>query len=184
MLCMRSIKVWGKKMTRESMFRQADKLLGKNKRIFKLKIKENGEIGISFEKKAYDYEKKIAGKFLIVTNTDEKADKIMMSYKELQMVENAFDEIKNFLDVRGIYHWKERRVRAHVFVCVLSFLIESIIERFSDESAREILKKLGRIQLTKMDLSSKRKSKITEISPKEQVIFNNLKILKPIQGLQ
>ena len=100
------------------------------------------------------------------------------------MVENAFDEIKNFLDVRGIYHWKERRVRAHVFVCVLSFLIESIIERFSDESARETLKKLGRIQLTKMDLSSKRKSKITEISSKEQVIFNNLKILKPIQGLQ
>jgi len=145
----------GKKMTRESIFRQADKLLGRNRRLFELKIGENGEIRISFKKETYDYEKKIAGKFLIVTNTDEKANKIMKSYKELQMVENAFDEIKNFLGIRGIYHWKERRVKAHVFVCVLSFLIESIIAKFSDESARETLKKLGRIKIINLNLKDR-----------------------------
>jgi len=149
-----------KKMTKESMFRQADKLLGKNRRMFELKIKENG-IEISFKKDVYDYEKKIAGKFLIVTNTDDKADEIMMSYKELQMVENAFDEIKNFLDIRGIYHWKERRVRAHVFVCVLSFLVESIIERFSDESARETLRKLERIHITQIKVGKINEKRLT-----------------------
>jgi len=169
----------GKKMTKESMFRQADKLLGKNRRIFELKIKEN-EIGISFKKEVYDYEKKIAGKFLLVTNTNEKADKIMKSYKELQMVENAFDEIKNFLDIRGIYHWKERRVRAHVFVCVLSFLIESIIERFSDESARTTLRKLERIKIINLDLKKKTKQFLTTISKDTEKIFSELKIQKPL----
>jgi len=168
----------GKKMTKESMFRQADKLLGKNRRMFELKIKEN-EIGISFKKEVYDYERKIAGKFLIVTNTDEKADKIMKSYKELQMVENAFDEIKNFLDVRPIEHHKERRVRAHVFVCVLSFLIESIIERFSDESARTTLRKLERIKLTKIDLGNKNKNQLTELSTEMINLFKMLKIHHP-----
>jgi len=166
-------------MTKESMFRQADKLLGKNRRIFELKIKEN-EIGISFKKEVYDYEKKIAGKFLLVTNTNEKADKIMKSYKELQMVENAFDEIKNFLDIRGIYHWKERRVRAHVFVCVLSFLIESIIERFSDESARTTLRKLERIKIINLDLKKKTKQFLTTISKDTEKIFSELKIQKPL----
>ncbi len=169
----------GKKMTKESMFRQADKLLGKNKRMFELKIKEN-DIGIFFKKEVYDYEKKIAGKFLIVTNTDEKANKIMEIYKKLRMVEDAFDEIKNFLDVRGIYHWKERRVRAHVFVCVLSFLIESIIEKFSDESAREILKKLGRISIIDLDLKNKTKQLLTTIPKDTQEIFSELKIQKPL----
>ena len=147
--------------------------------MFELKIKEN-EIGISFKKEVYDYEKKIAGKFLIVTNTDEKASKIMKTYKELRMVEDAFDEIKNFLDIRGIYHWKEQRVRAHVFVCVLSFLVESIIERFSDESARETLKKLRRIQITKVAVGKSVEKRLTRdsiIAAKN--IFKAIKIKQP-----
>ena len=169
----------GKRMTKESMFRQADKLLGKNRRMFELKIKEN-EIGISFKKEAYDYEKKIAGKFLIVTNTDEKADKIMKSYKELQMVENAFDEIKNFLDVRGIYHWKERRVRAHVFVCVLGFLIECIVERFSSESARKTIRELERIKLSKVIVKDKTRNLLTNLTEEQNKILKRLKIPTPV----
>lgn len=169
----------GKKITKESMINQAYKILGKNKRLFDIEEKE-GKLKIYFNEDAYDYEKKIAGKFLIVTNTDEKAGKIMKTYKELQMVENAFDEIKNFLDVRGIYHWKERRVQAHVFVCVLSFLVESIIEKFSDESARKTLGKLERIKIGKMNIGKEitfQLSRDTLISSND--IFKNLGIKIP-----
>ena len=173
------IKKKGKKITKESMINQAYKILGKNKRLFDIEEKD-GKLNISFIKDTYDYEKKIAGKFLIVTNTDEKADKIMKTYKELQMVENAFDEIKNFLDVRGIYHWKERRVKAHVFVCVLGFLVESIIERFSDESARKILKKLERIQIGKIKVGEENVFQLTEKSLQlSKEIFKNLGIKMP-----
>ncbi len=74
-----------------------------------------------------------------------KADMIVGKNKRIFKV--WFDEIKNFLDVRPIGHYKERRVEAHVFVCVLSFLCESIIERFSCESGRKILRKLERIRI-------------------------------------
>lgn len=169
----------GKKMSRESLFRQADKLLGKNRRIFELKIKES-EIEISFKKKAYDYEKKIAGKFLLVTNTDEKANKIMKSYKELQIVEKAFDKIKNFLDIRPLNHHKERRVKAHVFICVLSFLIECIIERFSDESARKVIEKLERIEIGELKVKGKAEKWVTKKHLfKTRKIFENLGIEEP-----
>lgn len=160
----------GKKITKESMINQAYKILGKNKRLFD--IEENdGKLNISFIKDTYEYEKSIAGKFLIVTNTDKKADKIIKIYKELRMVENAFDEIKNFLDIRGVYHWKERRVRAHVFVCVLSFLIECIIEKFSKESARKTLRKLERIKIGKINVG---KDIMFQLSKNNLISSNNI----------
>lgn len=43
-------------------------------------------------------------------------------------VERAFREIKNFLDVGPVYHWYEKRVRGHIFVCVLAYLFEQEIQ--------------------------------------------------------
>ena len=168
----------GKKMTKESLILQAYKIAGKNKRLFE--IKEDNGLKFSLKKENYEYEKKIAGKFLIVTNTTKEAIEIMKTYKELQIVENAFDEIKNFLDIRPIEHHKKSRVRAHVFVCVLSFLIESIIEKFSKESARKVLRKLERIKMVEIKIKDHYKKRLTRESLIEaKNIFKEIKIKEP-----
>jgi len=47
------------------------------------------------------------------------------AYKSLAGVERAFRSIKTVdLEVRPIYHWTEDRVRAHVFLCILSYHLE------------------------------------------------------------
>jgi len=169
----------GKKMTKESLINQAFKLLGKNKRLFHVELAEDG-FKYTFNEKNYEYEEKIAGKFLLITNTDKSPEKIMKTYKELQTVENAFDESKNFLYVRPLFHWREHRVRAHIFICYLSFLVESIIERFSSESARETLSKLKRICITKVKIGNiieKRLTRDTLFNSKE--IFDEMKIKSP-----
>lgn len=68
------------------------------------------------------------GKFVIKTNTKLPADQVVTSYKTLMNVERAFREIKNFLDVGPVYHWNEKRVRGHIFVCVLAYLFEQEIQ--------------------------------------------------------
>ena len=173
----------GKKMTKESLINQAFKILGKNKRLFHVELAEDG-FKYTFNKKNYEYEEKIAGKFLLITNTDKSPEQIMRSYKELQTVENAFDESKNFLYVRPISHWKEHRVRAHIFVCYLSFLIESIIERFSKESARVTLRELDRIKLVEIKVKNKIEKKLT-MKPLENAsnIFKELKIKNPLYSI-
>lgn len=168
----------GRKITKTSLILKANKIVGKNKRLFNLKF--DGGLTYSLNKKAWDYERKIAGKFLLITNTNIEANKVMKTYKELQVVENAFDEIKNFLDIRGIFHRKERRVKAHAFVCVLSFLIETLIERFSDETARVIIRKLERIRVIGLDLNGKKKKLITKIPKETEIVFDKLKIPKPM----
>jgi hypothetical protein len=45
---------------------------------------------------------------------------VILSYKNLMNVEQAFREIKNFLDVGPLRHWNAKRVSGLIFVCVLA----------------------------------------------------------------
>jgi transposase len=89
--------------------------------------------------------KKIAGRFLIVTNTDLPESEIVSAYKEKWQIERSFRTIKSFIKIRPVNHRKEERIRAHVFVCVLSLLLLRIIKKrltvshLSMERAAEIL---------------------------------------------
>ena len=169
----------GKKMTKESLINQAFKILGKNKRLFQVELTDDG-FKWTFNKKNYEYEEKIAGKFLLITNTNKSPEKIMKTYKELQTVENAFDESKNFLYVRPIFHWREHRVRAHIFVCYLSFMIESIIEKLSKESARMTIRELNRIKMSKLIIGNNSREVLTRITEEQRDIFKEIKIPEPI----
>lgn len=47
------------------------------------------------------------------------------AYKSLALVERAFRSLKTVdLQIRPLYHWLSTRVRAHVFLCMLSYHVE------------------------------------------------------------
>lgn len=49
----------------------------------------------------------------------------VLSYKRLSQVERAFRTLKSLdLEVRPIRHRRERRVRAHIFLCMLAYYLE------------------------------------------------------------
>jgi transposase len=68
------------------------------------------------------------GKFVVKTNTQLPAAEVVLSYKTLMNVERAFREIKNFLEVRPLYHWNAKRVEGHIFICVLAYLFEQELQ--------------------------------------------------------
>lgn len=75
-------------------------------------------------------EKKYEGKYLIQTDqTDLTAVDVVAHYKELNEVERGFRTMKDPLATRPIWHRLERRVRAHIFVAALAFLIDRMLER-------------------------------------------------------
>ena len=167
------------KITNESLILQVDKILGKNRRLFDLDYLDK-TFSFDVNKVAWDYEQKSAGKFLLVTNTDLKADEVMKSYKELINVEQGFDCLKNKLLLRPVYHYKTSRVEAHVFICVLALLIEKIIERFSSQSGRKVITELKRIRICEIKAENVRKRKITDLTPKAKSILDELKINIPL----
>ncbi len=72
-----------------------------------------------------DKEERIEGRYFLRTNAAGlTAQDAVEAYFTLQEVERAFREMKDFLKLRPIYHWADRRVRAHIFACVLAYLLE------------------------------------------------------------
>jgi hypothetical protein len=53
------------------------------------------------------------------------SDRVVSTYKSLSHVERAFRCLKTVdLQLRPIYHHKDDRIRAHVFVCMLAYYVE------------------------------------------------------------
>jgi transposase len=75
-------------------------------------------------------EKKYEGKYLIQTDQPDMTPReAVAQYKELNEVERGFRSLKDPIGMRPIWHHNERRVRAHIFVAALSFLMERMLER-------------------------------------------------------
>ena len=68
------------------------------------------------------------GFYVIRTSVSEdllESESTVRAYKDLSKVERAFRSLKTVdLKVRPIYHWLENRVRAHVFLCMLTYYLE------------------------------------------------------------
>ncbi len=68
------------------------------------------------------------GLYVIRTSVSEESlgsDNAVRAYKDLAKVERAFRSMKTIdLKVRPIFHWLADRVRAHVFLCMLSYYVE------------------------------------------------------------
>ena len=68
------------------------------------------------------------GVYVIRTNVPQRAlsgEQVVRAYKRLSAVEQAFRSLKSVdLHIRPIFHHKEERVRAHVFLCMLAYYVE------------------------------------------------------------
>jgi transposase len=66
------------------------------------------------------------GMFVLTTNTNQSALAVVEAYKDLWQVELAFRQLKSELEMGPIYHWKDRRIRAHVMICFLAFVLRTV----------------------------------------------------------
>lgn len=70
------------------------------------------------------------GFFGIVTNVKNLSPKeIILNYKELWKIEDAFGELKGTLKTRPVFHWTNQRIVGHLVVYFLSYYFESIITK-------------------------------------------------------
>jgi transposase len=105
------------------------KILGRYKmgKHFSLIIEEDG---FRYERKQNSIEREAAldGIYVIRTSVPTGAlssEKVVGCYKSLSDVERAFRSLKSVdLKIRPIYHHLADRVKAHVFLCVLSYYVE------------------------------------------------------------
>ncbi len=93
------------------------------------------------------------GRYLLRTNlTEEDPGKLWRYYMQLTQVEEAFKNLKGDLEVRPIYHQKESRIQAHIFVSFLAYCLHVSLREKARRKApgltpRSVLEKFGAMQM-------------------------------------
>ena len=152
---------------------------------------EQGEFEY-YEHANLEREKAYEGKYLIQTEERElNAQEAVAAYKELSEVERAFRSLKDVIELRPIYHHTEERVRGHIFVAALAFLLQRALEKklkasglsLSAEAALEALKT---IHVVDVDVGGERKRGVTAGRHRARQVVQALGIsdLEPVSGVQ
>src|SRR5216684_2384148 len=127
-------------------------------------------------------EKKYEGKYLIQTDqTDMTPQDGVAHYKELNEVERGFRSLKDPIGMRPIWHTNERRVRAHIFVATLAFLIERMLQRALKDagvpmSAQAALMALQTIRHVRFQVNGQARKGVTPGSHRARQVLRALNI--------
>jgi transposase len=132
-------------------------------------------------------EKRLEGKYVIATSeTDVDAVQVVAMYKQLITVERSFRQLKDVLALRPIYHRREHRVKAHIFVAALALLVRQLLERRLQEagvdlSAEEALQAVACVRHVTFRLQQKRRSGVSAASARAQEVLRavNITQLRP-----
>ncbi len=143
--------------------RQLGRLLGRNSRaagLFQIEVKEDpsrpSELKVQWSKDPAwaEWAALSEGCYLLRTNvTNWTPEELWRTYIQLTQAEAAFRVHKSDLSIRPVWHQKADRVKAHILVCFLAYVLWKTLEQWQSRaglgnSPRTILEELGRIQST------------------------------------
>lgn len=108
------------------------------------------------------------------------------AYKELADVEKGFRNLKDIIELRPIYHHKTERVKGHIFIATLSFLLQRALQRFLrgggvDLGVREAMQALETVRVVEFEVADRPHKVVTRPSSHAAAILKALgiKVHKP-----
>ena len=135
---------------------------------------------IKIDKGKIKEEAHLDGKYIISTSDDTlSAEDVALGYKQLMEVERAFRTLKTTLDLRPVYHRKDERIEAHVFLCFLALLLVRVAERKTNMPWDHIKAQMERLHLGEFFSKEGRVLQTTEPTPEQVNILKQLKISPP-----
>jgi transposase len=110
------------------------------------------------------------------------AQKVHDRYKDLAYVESAFRTMKSELEIRPLYHRLERRTRAHVFVCMLAYIVEREFEKLTKNLEGTLQEKwdiLQHVMTVEVTIDNMQTYKVAEPSREARQILQAVKVKLP-----
>jgi transposase len=177
--------------------REIGRLLGKNSRaakLFEVTVEKttDGYARIQWKKAevARDWATLSAGCYLLRSNvTDWSDEELWKAYIQLTEAEAAFRIHKSDLKIRPIWHQKEERVMAHIFVCFLAYVLWKTLGQMCDRAGlgsepRRVLDELGELRMMDVVLPTRsgidiRRRCISKPTDHQQILLDRLKLRLP-----
>jgi transposase len=177
--------------------REIGRLLGKNPRAAKLfevtvEKTKNDDARIVWKKVevARDWTKLSAGCYLLRSNVMDWSDEeLWKAYIQLTEAEAAFRIHKSDLKIRPIWHQKEDRVLAHIFVCFLAYVLWKTLGQMCEQAGlgnepRRVLDELAELRMMDVILPTRsgieiRKRCLSKPNDHQQILLDRLKLRLP-----
>lgn len=177
--------------------REIGRLLGQNTRAAKLfevtvEKTEDGHARIKWKKieTVRDWATLSAGCYILRTNVADWSDEeLWKAYIQLTEAEAAFCIHKSDLKIRPIWHQKEERVLAHIFVCFLAYVLWKTLGQMCQQAGlgsepRRVLDELGDLRMMDVVLPTRsgieiRKRCLSKPTDHQQILLDHLKIRLP-----
>jgi hypothetical protein len=133
------------------------------------------------------------GHYVLRTNlTNDNPAQLWAYYIQLTEVEQAFKELKGDLGLRPIYHQRDARIEAHIFVAFLAYCLQVTLKARLRPLApgltpRSALEKFAAIQMVDVHLPTTDGrtlilSRYTEPEPEQQLLLDRLRLRLPEQS--
>ena len=154
-------------------------------------LKTNG-FGFSLRKDKLRQTRRREGRYLLRSNlTGSDPAMLWEYYIQLTEIEQAFKELKSDLAIRPIYHQRDERIEAHIFVAFVAYCLQVTLKHRTRTLApgltpRAVLEKFAAVQMVDVHLpiTDGRHlilSRYTQPEKDQQLLLDQLKLTLPEQ---
>jgi hypothetical protein len=162
-------------------------------RLVQMEIPEReGPLQFSLRKDRLRKVRRREGRYLLRTNLVGREPAQMWEfYTQLVQVEEAFKNLKGDLAIRPIFHQKEKRIEAHIFVAFLAYALHVTLRRRLRNLApgltsRSVLEKFSAVQMIDVHLPTTDGRKViltryTQPEPELEILLQQLRLSFPNQ---
>jgi transposase len=153
---------------------------------FQYQVDEQGQLQYQKNEELIQSEQNLDGLYLLHTDLEAAQcakERVLGNYKSLLAVEDAFCQLKSYLEVRPVFHWRPDRVRNHVRLCFIAYWLCAKLanEWRAKGETGEVPRLLRRLQAIRVgtlkiaDQDSKRL--LTQIPPELNTLLAQLGLL-------
>jgi transposase len=115
---------------------------------------------------------------IITSKREAPAQELLQEYRRLWVIEESFRVNKHSLSMRPIYHFRTKRIKAHILICYLAFAVARFTQerlRIFDESMslEKIREELSEIEISILEdkISGKFYQMPSKMGPKTKLIY-------------
>jgi transposase len=177
-----------KKTNPQKLASQAGRALQRLKahKYFQYWVDEQGKLQYEKNDELIQTEQSLDGLYLLHTSLEPAQcakEQVLGNYKKLLVVEEAFCQLKSYLEVRPVFHWRPDRVRNHVRLCFLAYWL---CARLANEwqakgekgEVQRLLRRLQAIRVGTLKIAGQdSKRMLTQIPPEVNALLARLGLL-------
>jgi hypothetical protein len=132
------------------------------------------------DKAKLEREAQCDGTFVLEVSDDTMtAEAAALAYKGLLRVEQSFRTLKHGVDVRPVYHRLDKRIRAHVSLCMLAYLLERVVELDTGVPFTQIKNALKRIRAVELTFDQQTVWETSTVPSELRALLGKMKLDAP-----